>query len=135
MIHLDTSFLIDLLREQRRTAGPACAWLDQHAGDALGVSLFVVCELEAGAAFAAHPAAERRRLRGILDAISTIYPDERFASTYATRLSVMRTRGHAVGTMDLLIATSAIVDDAPLVTANRKHFDVVPDLRVLSYRR
>ena len=134
MIPLDTSFLIDLLREQRRKPGPAGAWLDQHADDALGISLFVACELEAGAAFAAHPSTERSRLRGILGSIFTVYPDHRFASTYAGLLSLMRPCRHAVGTMDLLIATSAIVDDAALVTANRKHFDTVPDLRVLSYR-
>lgn len=35
--------------------------------------------------------------------------------------------------MDLLIATAAVTGGAPLVTANRKHFSVVPDLSVISY--
>lgn len=37
--------------------------------------------------------------------------------------------------MDLLIATAAVVDGVPLVTANEKPFTMVPDLRVVSYRR
>lgn len=35
--------------------------------------------------------------------------------------------------MDLLIATAAVVDDAPLVSRNVKDFSPVPGLRVLGY--
>ena len=35
--------------------------------------------------------------------------------------------------MDLLIATAATLDDAPLVTRNVKDFSRVPGLRVLRY--
>lgn len=126
--------MIDLMREQRRQPGRARAWLDGHAGEELGVSVFVACELEAGAAFAAHPENERTRLREALRTISTVFPDHRFASAYAGLLSTMRQRGRTIGTMDLLIATTAAVESVPLLTGNQKHFEVVPDLRVLSYR-
>jgi predicted nucleic acid-binding protein len=36
--------------------------------------------------------------------------------------------------MDLLIATTARVDDVPLLTANVRHFAMVPDLEVMTYR-
>jgi predicted nucleic acid-binding protein len=35
--------------------------------------------------------------------------------------------------MDLLIATAALIDDAPLVTRNVKDFSRVPGLRVVGY--
>jgi predicted nucleic acid-binding protein len=35
--------------------------------------------------------------------------------------------------MDLLIAGTALVEGAPLVTRNPSHFERVPDLRVLEY--
>jgi len=38
-----------------------------------------------------------------------------------------------IAAMDLLIATAAILDDAPLVTRNVKDFSRVPGLRVLRY--
>ena len=91
-------------------------------------------ELETGAAFAAHPETARARVREALQAIITIYPDRRFAAAYAGLLSTMRPRGRTIGTMDLLIATIAVVEGAALLTGNRKHFEVVPDLRVLSHR-
>ena len=36
--------------------------------------------------------------------------------------------------MDLSIATAALEEAAPLVTANPRHFAVVPDLVILTYR-
>jgi predicted nucleic acid-binding protein len=35
--------------------------------------------------------------------------------------------------MDLLIATAALLDDAPLITRNVKDFSRVPGLRVMGY--
>jgi predicted nucleic acid-binding protein len=41
--------------------------------------------------------------------------------------------GKAISAMDLLIATSAVLDDAPLVTRNTRDFSRVPGLRLLRY--
>jgi tRNA(fMet)-specific endonuclease VapC len=136
VIHVDSSFLVDLLREQaRQRPGPATAFLESHARESLGASVFVACELEAGAARAAHPDRERSRVRGFLHALAIVYPDERFAATYGELFARIAARGHTVSQMDLLIATAAVVDGVPLVTASEKHFAVVPDLRVVSYRK
>ena len=52
MIHFDTSFVVDFLRETSRDdPGPATALLDSLPPEDLAVSVFVVCELLAGAAF------------------------------------------------------------------------------------
>ena len=54
MSFLDTSFIIDLLREEkRRTRGPAHQKLEQLGFTPVRLSLFVVCELEAGASLSA----------------------------------------------------------------------------------
>lgn len=135
MIHLDSSFLIDLMREQRRKRpGPASAWLEAHAGDELAASVFVMCELEAGAARADNPDRERARLRATLQAVAICYPDERFAPTYGDLLARVLSSGRTISAMDLLIGTVAVVEDAALLTANHSHFRTVPDLRLLSYR-
>jgi tRNA(fMet)-specific endonuclease VapC len=134
--HVDSSFLIDLLREHaRQRPGPATGFLESHAGESLGASVFVACELEAGGGRAAHPDRERSRVRGLLQSLAIAYPDERFAATYGELFARIMARGHTVSQMDLLIATAAIVDGVPLLTANEKHFAVVPDLRVVSYRK
>lgn len=135
MTHLDTSFLIDLLREQqRRTPGPATSWLETHADEPLGLSVFVACELEAGAARAAHPQRERQRVRELLETTTVVYPDNRYAAVYGDLLARIQLRGRSLGAMDLLIATTAAAESVPLLTGDRRHFEHVPDLRLLSYK-
>ena len=135
MTHLDTSFLVDLLREQARGArGPATGWLEANPERPLAVSIFAACELEAGAARATHVAREQLRVRSVLDAVTVVYPDERFAPRYGGALAAISRAGRSISTMDLLIATVALVEGAPLATANPRHFAPVPDLEIIEYR-
>lgn len=134
MIQIDTSFIIDLGREQARGArGPAHRLLESLASEIVALSVFVLCELEAGATGARDPERERRRIQAVCEPFELRFPDERFPSAFAEIEAALRRRDQTVATMDLLIATSAVVDNAPLVTANRKHFEPVASLRVLSY--
>lgn len=87
MSFLDTDFTIDLLREQRRqVVGPAHRKLQQLGDAPIRLSLFVVCELEAGAALSHNPE-ERERVRRLYQECEVVYPDERFAR-YTARLSL-----------------------------------------------
>ena len=136
MIHLDSSFLIDLLREQaRERPGPAFDLIESlDPGDLLAVSVHVVCELRAGAEMTRRPLVEHEALDSLFSGLLVVYPDERFAPQYARLFAAAgRSRKPPVATMDLLIATAALLDDAPLVTRNVKDFSRIPGLRVLGY--
>ncbi len=118
-------------------SGPASACLATLPGEeVLAVSVQVVCELMAGASHAAAPRGELERLSRLCDALLVRYPDERFAPEYARLLTSIRGAGGAGGaidTMDLLIATAAVLDGAPLLTRNRRHFARVAPLTVTGY--
>ena len=134
MIHLDTSFLVDLLRERARGgSGPALDLLTSLQDRELWISVFVACELQAGAELATNPEPERVKIAGLCSSLQISFPDERFAPTYGRLLAWLQRRGDTIASMDLLIATSALVDEAPLVTRNTKHFVKVPGLELLSY--
>lgn len=134
MIHLDTSYLVDLLREVvQGEEGPAAAVLDRLGAEELGVSIHVVCELHAGAELSRDPAGERSRVEALVAPLALAVPGERFAATYGRLLAELRRRGEGIATMDLLIAAAAVVDGAPLVTRNAREFERVPGLHVLSY--
>ena len=134
MRHLDTSFLVDLLREsQRQRPGPASALLDMMEGEALRVSVHVVCELLAGAELARQPATERERVRRLCRELQVVYPDERFAPVYARLLAAQERKRQRIATMGLLVAGAAVLEAAPLVTRNAKDFRRIADLQVVEY--
>jgi len=132
VIHADTSFIVDLLRETTRgTQGPALMLLADLARVEVRVGVHVVCELLAGAEGARQPTVERQRVRRLCSRFVVSYPDDRFAPAYARSLTALRNR--PIATMDLLIATAALVDGAVLVTRNGRHFSRVPGLQIRSY--
>lgn len=135
MIHLDTTFLVDLLREQRRDRfGPASSYLEQLPdNELLGVSVHVVCELMSGAHAAGSPPGEQDRLTRLCEALVVHYPDARFGPEYGRLLAAIQASGKTIATMDLLIATAAVLEGAPLVTRNTRHFSKVPGLRLEEY--
>ena len=135
MIHFDSSFLIDLQRELvRERPGPAFELIESFdAGEILGVSVHVVCELRAGAELTKKAVAEHEAIDRLLSGLLVAYPDDRFPILYGRLLAATRRVRQAVASMDLLIATAALLEDAALVTRNVKDFSKIPGLRVLSY--
>jgi len=131
VIHLDSSFLIDLLRETaRERPGPAFELIESlDPAEVLAVSVHVVCELRAGAELARHPSREHAALNELFSGLLVAYPDDRFASTYGRLLAA----APKVAAMDLLIATAAIVDEAALVTRNVKDFARIPGVKLIRY--
>lgn len=134
MIHLDTTFLVDAIRESRRGHdGPARQWLAGHRGEALGMSVFVRAEILLGAELHADPLGERRRVMAVCGNLPVVLPDDGLADTYARVHAGLRQQGTPLATMDLLIACVALNERAPLLTANQSHFARIPGLRVLDY--
>jgi len=132
--HLDTSFLVDLLRETARGgAGPALELLASLQDRELWISVFVACELQTGVELTRSPEAEISKIAELCSSLQVSFPDERFAPTYGRLLAWLQRRGETIASMDLLIATSAIVEEVPLITRNTKHFAKVPSLELLSY--
>lgn len=135
MIHVDTSYLIDLGRELHRDVpGPATEVL-LSLGDTvdLAVSVHAICELLAGAQRARRPTRERRHVEAVLQHVAVVYPGPGYAEVYARLYGHLEARGERIGTMDLLIATAAVADDTVLVTSDRRHFARIPDLELIHY--
>ena len=133
MIHLDTTFLVDLLREARRGPGPATAFLETVEDQELAISVHALCELYAGAELSGDFSREQQAIQRICSSLSIRHSDERLAPIYGSILAILQRSGRNIATMDLLIAATALVDQAPLLTRNLDHFQRVPGLKVLRY--
>ncbi len=134
MIHLDTSFLVDLLRESARgEEGAASRMLGTIQEEELRMSVFVACELATGAGMSKKSSEEKRKVDRLCSSLGIDYPDERFPPTYASLLRTQERGSGRISTMDLLIATSALVAEASLLTRYAKDFSRVPGLDLLTY--
>ena len=133
MIHFDTSFVVDVLRESRHGGGPATSFMSSLPTDGVAISMFVSCELLAGAALAHRGEEERQRARNFFSQVRIVYPDGDFAETYAAIVAAARRSGRNSGIMDLLIATAAVREKARLVTRDRKDFLDVAGLELILY--
>lgn len=130
---VDTTFCIDLLREGRRGHGPATAALERLGDTLLFASVFVICELQAGARLSAQPQRELRRVERLAEHLTVVYPDASFPVAYAELEVALRCNGTPIPTMDLLIGASARILGMPILTRDTTHYRLIPDLVVESY--
>src|SRR5947209_14236782 len=117
---LDTDILIDYLRGRAE----AISYLENRP-EPLAVSAITVAELYAGV----REGEERTKLTLFLSALEVIPVDERVAA----RGGLLRrdySKSHGTGLADALIAATAEVHQATLVTLNAKHFPMVQGVHV-----
>ena len=131
---LDTSFCIDLMRERRQgKGGPASRKLASLGDTPLYMSLFVACELHAGARMSNNPNVELRKVETLSELVEIVRPDRSFAVAYGEMEAFLRKRGRSIPTMDLLIGLTAKMHGLPLLTADDQHFHRIPGLIVDFY--
>ena len=131
---VDTSFIVELLREQNAgRRGPAVRTLESIRDLKLQMPVFVLCELRAGAAQSKNPGHESRRLERLAEYIQTVYPAEGFASAYAEVATHLRRQGTPIPLMDLLSAVLAKCHGAAILTRDVEHFSRVPGVEIRSF--
>ena len=82
-VFVDTSFLIELLREQNAgREGAAKGKLMEIRADRLQFSVFVLCELQAGARQSRNPQDELARVDRLVEYLEVVYPAQGFAVMY-----------------------------------------------------
>lgn len=133
MICVDTTFLVDLWREKDEPASAARIVLTQHPGEEFAVPAHAAGEfLEGGATVSPERlAASLAFLR--LFRIGEV--DVETALSYAGIVANLRRTSALAGRSkpDLWIAAWAAQHSAPLATRNGKHFQGIPDVRVIGY--
>ena len=100
-------------------------------GKAVAVSFVTVGELFYGAEKRKWSARNVSNLREKLKAVIVVPYDEELCRVYA-RVRASLPLGVVVAANDLWIAASAIRHSIPLITNNRKHFERIPDLKLIS---
>lgn len=126
---LDTSYCIALMREWARgSEGPAVKKLRELGDTSLRISLFVACELEAGARMSDNPNQEIRKVERFMEHVDVILPDRSFAVAYGEMEALLRGKGRPIPSMDLMIGVTARMHGVPLLAGPDSHFKQIPGL-------
>jgi tRNA(fMet)-specific endonuclease VapC len=124
MYLLDTNTLIYFFKGRGQVAGRLLSIPPAK----LGISAIVLHELETGIAKSTHPEKRRRQLDALVNA-AVFFP---FAKAEAHAAALIRRdleeAGTPIGTLDTLIAATAVANRAILVTHNTREFSRIPDL-------
>ncbi len=126
---LDTSILIDLLRQKSKT----WEFLTKHSEDKFFTSSICEAEVWEGVFREEKTNFEKRRkaLEELLVSLFQIIPFDSNQAQIAGQIrSSLSVKGEGVGDLDVLIAASAIGNDAILLTNNIKHFSRIRNLQV-----
>ena len=130
---VDTTFCIDLMREAHRGSGRATAAMERLGDSLVFASVFVICELHAGARLSTHVQRELRSVERLAENLTVVYPDASFPVAYAELEVALRRNGTPIPTMDLLIGTTAQMRGMPLLTRDTEHYGLIPGLVIETY--
>lgn len=123
---LDTNTLIYFFKGQGSVSD---ILLSRSPGD-IGIPAIVLYELEVGIAKSTAPRKRREQLTALTE-VTQLLPFGATAAAAAARIRVsLDKQGKPIGPYDLLIAGTALAQDATLVTRNTREFKRVNKLRV-----
>ena len=132
---LDSSVLIVAEREAKPVSSLLAALQRQHGEDEIVLSSITVVELEHGL-HRAHTAGQAQRRRDYLDTVFAAIPVESFSREMAQIAAKVdaeaRKAGKVIPFSDLLIGATALHYGYTVGTRNLRHFQMIPNLTVLS---
>ncbi len=126
---LETTFLVDLERENRRgVPGPAVTFLESNQEARLYLAFVVAGELAAGVSMR-----ERSRWAAFLAPLYLLASTPEVSWHYGRAYRHLRDDGRLIDSNDLWIAATGLAYHMPVVTRNVEHFRRVPGLEVETY--
>ncbi len=126
---LDTDWVIHYLQDREPYAGR----IEGLGLSRVGISAPTAAEIYEGVFFSRDPDGSRRRLREFLgEGILVLPMTHEIAVQVGRERGRLRQTGMAIGDFDLVIGCTARHSGIPLCTENRRHFERIEGLEVIS---
>lgn len=127
-IVLDTNIVSYFFKGDTRAA----LYRPYLADAVVNLSFMTVAEMFFGAERGGWGVVRRRRLEVFLRAFPVIHSDAVLCSIWADISAVCEHQGRTIAIADAWIAACTLRHNASLVTHNRRHFEAVPSLTIIS---
>lgn len=126
---IDTDWVIDHLRRDEDVTRK----LEEVSAEGLAISIVSLAELYEGIVYSRDPARSEEALRRFLHPdISILGLDDTTCRLFGNERGWLRRQGRTTGDMDLLIAATCLQHKLILLTNNRRHFEAVRGLEIMS---
>jgi tRNA(fMet)-specific endonuclease VapC len=100
--------------------------------EGVGLSIISLAELYDGVFGSTAPQRDEQMLRNFLAAVEVVPLDESVCRIFAEERFRLRAAGMLISDLDLLIGATAIRHELTLLTNNRRHFERMRNLRIIS---
>ena len=125
---MDTDWAIDYLHRADRTVRR----LEALFTNGVGLSIVSLAELYEGLARSRNPDDDGQALRLFLEAVDVVPLDDASCRVFGEERARLREEGDLIGDMDILIGSTAISNSLTLLTNNRRHFERMHGLNIVS---
>ena len=125
---LDTSFIIEVLDGNKN----AVEKLKQLEDKQEKLSSITVMELQEGVVRSDKPEEERKQVLEILNSKNILSADRKIMKKAGEISGKLANKGKRIDREDCIIAATAILEQEPVITGNKKHFKRIENLEVES---
>lgn len=125
---IDTDWVIDYLNGQPGIVQR----LTDLQPEGLGLSVITLAELFEGVLYSRDPEGSERGLRSFLRTVAVVPIDEQVCQVFGRERGRLRAAQALIGDFDLLIGATALRYGLVLLTNNRRHFEMIEGLQLIS---
>ena len=100
----------------------------------LGIAMSVIslAEIYEGVYYSRNPRKSEQALHDFLSGVDLLGIDEEITRLFGRERGRLRAVGNTIGDFDLLIGATPLHHDLTLLTNNRRHFELIEKLRIVS---
>jgi len=125
---LDTDWVIDYFNNKE----PTSSKIEELRDEGIGISIISLAELYEGVLNSKSPESSENLLLEFISEVSVMELDEGICRIFGELRGKLRKKSLLIDDFDIVIASTAMYYEITLCTNNRKHYDRIEGLKVLS---
>jgi tRNA(fMet)-specific endonuclease VapC len=106
--------------------------VQELSAEGIGLSLISLAELYEGVLYSRNPQRSDEGLQAFLRGVELVGINEAITRVFGRERGRLRAQGKTVGDLDLLIGATALHHGLSVLTNNRRHFELIETLQIIS---